>query len=365
MVNRTYACILDVTERCNLKCRMCYFSSTDRIRFPPFDRSPSTNGLMSLDLFERIASEFFPQSTHVALACAAEPMVHPKFGNILDVAGRYHVPDLWFPTNLLPLTENTAEAIVDAGVRTVAVSVDASTQQTYEKIRAGARFDRLLSRLELLKTVRARRNSKLPRLRFVFTWMRSNRRELQDFPGFAAMQGADEIDVRFVTPTVGVDLRSELLTDEPVATLQTELVSAAETATKLGLRLAAYPEIARRATGSPSRLDFLKNRWNRFQTGTEGLDYWRHFLREQLRGCAFPDHTWVIRPNGSVLPCMWWINEPIGFFPDENLASISTGLALARIRQGLSCGKPVGSCTGCTQRRSRFYEPLLEFSGSG
>jgi len=364
-MNRPYTCILDVTERCNLKCKMCYFSDTDRIRFPPFDRADSANGLMPLDLFELIASELFSKSTRVALGCAAEPMVHPKFAELLEVAGRFDVPDLWFPTNLLPLNEKTAEAIVDAGVRTVAVSVDACSKETYERIRTGARFDRLLSRLDLLNTVRRRRNSELPRLRFVFAWMQSNRRELQDFPAFAARHGADELDVRFVTPTVGVDVRSELLTAEPAGALQSELNSAARAATKLGLRLAAYPETVRRTTGPPTRLDFVKNRWQRFRAGTEGLDYWRHFLRDQIKGCGFPDHTWVIRPNGTVLPCMWWIDEPIGFFPEENLASIATGSGLDRIRNGLACGKPIGSCTGCTRRRSRFYEPLYELSDSG
>jgi hypothetical protein len=344
---------------------MCHFSTTDRIRFPPFDRSQSSNGLMPIELFERVAAELFPRSTSVALGCAAEPMVHPEFAGILEVAGRFRVPDVWFPTNLLPLTERTAEAIVDAGVRTVAVSIDASTRETYEKIRVGARFDRLLSRLELLNTVRRRRSSQLPRLRFVFAWMHSNRRELQSFPAFAARHGAEELDVRFVTPAVGVDLRREILTNEPAAELQSELDSAAQSARKLGLRIAAYPEAVFRANGPPSRLDFLKNRWTRFRTGTEGLDYWRHFVREQIRGCAFPNHTWVIRPSGSVLPCLWWNDEPIGFFPEERLASIVAGSPLTRIRQGLACGRPIGSCAACTQRRTRFYEPLLEISGSG
>lgn len=362
MMNRPYTCILDVTERCNLKCTMCYFSNIDRIRFPPFERSSSPNGLMPLDLFERIASELFPRSDQVALACAAEPLIHPEFVGILEVAGRYRVPDLWFSTNLMSLTEKTAEAIVDAGVRTVAVSVDATTRETYERIRAGARFDRLLSRLELLKTVRRRRNSRLPHLRMVFAWMRSNRRELQDFPAFAAAHGADEIDVRFVTPTVEVDVRDELLTGEPAAELQLELAAAAMEAKKLGLRLSAFPEFTGRTNGPPGRLDFLKNRWTRFRSDTEGLDYWKHFIRMQIRGCAFPGHTWVIRPNGSVAPCMWWTDEPIGFFPEEDLASISTASPLTRIRRGLACGKPIGSCTGCTQRRTTFYEPLHNIS---
>ena len=46
----------------------------------------------------------------------------------MAIAGRYGVPELWFPTNLLALTEATANALVDAGVWTVAASIDGVTQ---------------------------------------------------------------------------------------------------------------------------------------------------------------------------------------------------------------------------------------------
>ena len=133
----------------------------------------------------------FPRAWRVALACAAEPMIHPSFPDFLAIAGRYGVPDLWFPTNLLALTETSLKAIQDAGVRTVAASIDGTTKETYEKIRVPAKWERLLSRLELLK--KARRSRKLPpRLRIIFTWMKSNRAQLADLPAFAQHWGAAE-----------------------------------------------------------------------------------------------------------------------------------------------------------------------------
>jgi molybdenum cofactor biosynthesis enzyme MoaA len=63
----------------------------------------------------------------VALGCAAEPLIHPRIREIVAVASRYRIPDLWFSTNLLALIGRTAEAIVDAGIAVVAASIDGTT----------------------------------------------------------------------------------------------------------------------------------------------------------------------------------------------------------------------------------------------
>src|ERR1700730_9026741 len=144
---------------------MCYFSNTDRLQFPPFDAPSSEDGNMPVEVFEEIAEDLFPRAWRVALACAAEPMIHPRFRDILAIAARYGVPDLWFPTNLLALTDQTAEALVRSGVRTVAASIDGVTKETYEKIRVPAKWERLTSCLETLATARRQARTRPPRLR--------------------------------------------------------------------------------------------------------------------------------------------------------------------------------------------------------
>ncbi|HTR03348.1 MAG TPA: radical SAM protein [Thermoanaerobaculia bacterium] len=347
--------ILDLTARCNLKCVMCYFAATDRLLFPPYDRQLSDDGNLPVDVFERIAADLFPRAWRVALACAAEPMIHPRFRDILAIAGRYGVPDLWFPTNLLALSPPTAEALVTNHVTTVAASIDGVTKETYEKIRVPAKWERLLACLDLLGAVRRDRKSKTPRLRIIFTWMRSNRAELAALPEFAAAHGASEIDVRFVSPTSGVDVSPELLSDEDPENLNAELASAAREAVRRGLKLSSYPEFEKQGEGSRSLVARAKRRLWRWRAGMDRYEYLRYAWYQGLFGCAYPARNYVIRPNGAVHPCIYWDQEPIGFYPADDLERIAAGAPLARIREGLRSAEPIGTCAGCGERRTALY----------
>ncbi len=346
--------ILDLTARCNLKCVMCYFANTDRLFFPPFDRELSSDGNMPVEVFEKIAADLFPRAWRVALGCAAEPMIHPKFKEIVAIAGRYGIPDLWFPTNLLALTDATALALIQGRLTTVAASIDGMTKETYEKIRVPAKWERLLTCLETLRRVRTAARSRTPRLRIIFTWMRSNRQDLQLLPEFAADHGATEIDVRFVSETPGVDVKPELLSDVPSEELNAELAAAAHDAVRRGLRLASYPQF------EPERVEegFLartKRRIWRLRAGLDRPEYWRYSWYQGLFGCAYPDRNYVIRPNGAVSPCIYWEGDPIGFYPADRVDRIAAGAPLARIRDGLRSGKPIGTCATCGERRTALY----------
>jgi MoaA/NifB/PqqE/SkfB family radical SAM enzyme len=352
---RPFHVILDLTSRCNLKCVMCYFAATDQLNFPPFDTGPP-DGNMTLPVFEKIAEQLFPRARRVALGCAAEPMIHPRFREILAVAGRYGVPDLWFPTNLLALTDATAEAIRGAGVRTVAASIDGMTKETYEKIRVPARWEQLVSRLELFREKRRAWGEAGPRLRIIFTWMKSNRPELALLPEFAQTWGASEIDVRYVSPTVGVDVSAEVLNGEDPRKLNAELAAAARDAVARGLRLSSYPDFET-AEEMPRTLSARVSRrlW-RIRAGIDRFDLLRYALRKRVHGCAYPDHDFVIRPNGAVSPCIYWEKEPLGSFPADGLAAIRAGDPLTRIREGLRSGQPIGTCATCGERRAALYK---------
>jgi MoaA/NifB/PqqE/SkfB family radical SAM enzyme len=361
-MKRSSTVILDITERCNLKCVMCYFSGTDRLRFAPYDVELSSNGNMPVEVFEKVAADLFPKARRASLACAAEPLIHSRFRDIIEIAGRYQVPDLWFPTNLLALTEKTAEAIVDAKVGTVATSIDGFTQETYEKIRIGGKWDRLISRLELLGDVRKKKRSKT-KLRLIFTWMKSNLHELEALPAFATKYGASEIDVRFVIPTAGVDVTPELLSGEDPAELRAVLKATAHEAVRRGIKLSSYPEFETAADRPRSRVARLRRRAFRIRAGLERLEHWRHLWRERRQGCAYPGETWVVRPNGAVYPCIFWTEEPLGFYPQGDVAEFQASTGLGRIQDGLAEGCPVGTCATCTERRDAFYRPLDRFLG--
>ncbi len=354
--------IMDLTERCNLKCKMCYFSAVDRLQFQPFDRNLSSNGLMPVEVFERIAEQFFPRAWRVALGCAAEPLIHPQFVELVGIAGRYGIKDLWFPTNLLALTQQKAEAICAAGVRTVGVSIDGTHQQTYEHIRVGGKWSRLVQCLDLFNQVRGSGRGR-PGLRVIFTWMKSNFDDLQSLPEYAERIGANELDVRFVVPTAGVDNAPELLDGEDPGRIRALLRGVAEDAVSRGLKLASYPEYELAEELPTGWLGRARRSVFRLRAGLDRLEYVRYKAQERLAGCVWPGNIYVVRPNGAVNPCIFWEESPIGFLPDQDFAAIVGGEPLRRIRDGLATSRPVGTCQTCTQRRDALYYRLRRWAG--
>lgn len=352
-MSRPLTLVMDVTERCNLSCVMCYFSNVDRLRFPPFDRGLSSNGNMPLEIFEQVAERYFSQAWRVSLGCAAEPMIHSKFADILEIAGRYKIKDLWFPTNLLALTEKKAEAIVKAGVSTVAVSMDGTTGDIYEKIRIGGKWPMFVKKLELLNQVR--RGSRTG-TRLIYTWMKSNRHDLKNLPAFAEKYGVKELDVRYVTPTTGVDNTPELLGDEGREVLDAELASMAEDAVSRGIKLAYFPAFDTPEDLKRNPFTRLKRALWRRKAGLYRAEYFRYEWQKRMDGCAYPKRTYVIRPNGAVSPCIFWDRDPMGFLPEQTADEIN--LNVDRVRDGLRCGKPEGTCETCSVRRNAFYQPF-------
>ncbi|HYI12756.1 MAG TPA: radical SAM protein [Thermoanaerobaculia bacterium] len=346
-MSRQLTVLVDVTERCNLRCVMCYFSTTDRIRFPPFDVEPDGNGNMPVELFAKMAGDFFPKARQVSIGCATEPLMHPQIGEMLGHAGRHGVPEIWMLTNLLPLTEATAAAIA-GNITTMSVSIDGVRKETYERIRVGATWERLMAKLQLLREASRRRG---PLLRVTFTWMRANRAELRELPEFAADLGAKELDVRYVAETPGADFEAQTLNSEDPRALRDELASTARDAVRRGLRLAAYPEFDAR----PASL-FARIAW-RFWRVRAGIDRFEHLgmvRHERATGCRYPDRYYIVRPSGAVFPCHYY-DEPIGFAGSDTLLSIAKGPKLSAIRNGLQCGNPAGACATCETRRDALY----------
>jgi MoaA/NifB/PqqE/SkfB family radical SAM enzyme len=331
---RPHTLLLDITERCNLRCVMCHFAAVERIRVPPFDETPD-NGNMPVGLFERIAGGFFPRARRVSLSCAAEPLMHPRFAEIISIAGRYGVPDLWFPTNLIPLTTSVADAIVRSNVTTIAVSIDGVRKATYEAIRAGATWERLMAKLDLLRSA-FRSVRKPPRLRIIFTWMRANRDELRELPRFAARVGARELDVRYVVPPIGVDIAAQSLRDEDPARMRADLEATARDAEGRGLRLAAFPHFDGRPRSLASR---IRGRASALRIGSA------------------PAEHYVIRPSGAVFPCQH-SDQPVGFASSQSLSMISGSRKMADVRERRRTVRPAGACTSCGTTRDAFYQSL-------
>jgi MoaA/NifB/PqqE/SkfB family radical SAM enzyme len=177
---------MDTINLCNLRCRMCYYSSD-------YDRKKDE---MDLPFFRRIADQVFPKTRFLYLSCATEPLMNKHFAHIVRATGEYRVPFTSFCTNGQLLQEEVVQACMEAKISEIIFSIDGATAETYEYIRRGGKWDRLVAKLDLLASMKQRASARYPMARINFTCMRRNIHELPAMVHFAADHGILSLHVR-------------------------------------------------------------------------------------------------------------------------------------------------------------------------
>ena len=135
---------VEITNRCNLSCAMCFQGT---MRRPRVD--------MSRAMFERVVDSAAGWVHHVQLANFGEPLLHPRVHELVaHAAGRGLFVEMI--TNGTLLDSRCAERLVGAGVGKVSVSVDSLDPGRYRQMR-GVELEAALAGLGNL--VRARRRA--------------------------------------------------------------------------------------------------------------------------------------------------------------------------------------------------------------
>ncbi|MBV1905656.1 MAG: radical SAM protein [Pseudomonadales bacterium] len=199
--------LIDVSNKCNLRCRMCHFSY-DKVFY-------RTAIFMSPTQFSEISEQVLPYSHSLVLSAGSEPTTSPHFGEILRIASTFHLKELLFLTNATLLTEKLCQIIIDSGVTQVDISFDGASKKTYEHIRRGASFDKVTKNIAMLSRMKKEQGSLTPRLQFNVTLMRSNLEELPEFVALAEQLGVERIGCRHLMPYADLDMQSESLAHDP------------------------------------------------------------------------------------------------------------------------------------------------------
>ena len=161
---RYLAVRVDTVSACNHRCQYCY----------TLDLTGHRTQLMSLDDFKKAAERLFPYAYSVALSCAWEPTMNKHLADFIRVAASYGVPYLHFVSNGAFLTDEMMEAMVDCGVDRMAVSIDAATEETYERIREVNDLQRVLGNLRKLKDLKKARGVTKPVVNINWTAFEEN-----------------------------------------------------------------------------------------------------------------------------------------------------------------------------------------------
>ena len=138
---------VEATNRCNLRCPMCPSHVGERER-----------GLMDPETMRLLAGQIPPGSLlEFSFLSLGEPLLHPGLPSMIRMA-RGLADELFLSTNGVALggSAERADELAASGLTHVHFSAEASDAESYERIRAGARFDDFLANLRLFRQARDR-----------------------------------------------------------------------------------------------------------------------------------------------------------------------------------------------------------------
>src|SRR3954449_821873 len=134
--------------QCNLRCQMCAIQF--RQDGPPF----GPLAFMDYGVFTHLLDQF-PGLEELQLQGLGEPMMHPRFFDMVEYAVDRGIK-VSTNTNATLMNPRRAERCVTSGLGEIHISIDGATAETYEQIRVGARLDRVIANVEGLMAARRR-----------------------------------------------------------------------------------------------------------------------------------------------------------------------------------------------------------------
>lgn len=176
-----------LTEGCNLACRHCWMG-------PRFDPAGDRYPTLPVESFETAIREAKPLGLASVKLTGGEPLLHPRFTQLLGIVQREGFR-LTIETNGLLCTPEIAAEIAKSPNRFVSVSIDGADAATHEWVRGvPGSFEAARRAVENLVATGTR-----PQI--IFTVMRGNVGQMEAMVRLAEDLKADSIKFNVVQPT--------------------------------------------------------------------------------------------------------------------------------------------------------------------
>ncbi|HYG18719.1 MAG TPA: SPASM domain-containing protein [Ohtaekwangia sp.] len=174
---------IEPTTSCNLRCPEC----------PSGLRSFTRHtGMLKQDLFGDIIRQLAPTLTYLTFYFQGEPYLHPQFLDMVQVAassGIYTATS----TNGHYLKDDVARQTVASGLDRLIISIDGTSQETYESYRIGGSLEKVLDGTKNIVAWKKQLRSRTPHIIFQFLVVKPNEHQIPEVYKLADRLGVDKV----------------------------------------------------------------------------------------------------------------------------------------------------------------------------
>lgn len=177
---------IEPTTACNLRCPEC----------PSGLRSFTRDtGNLREDFFRKTIDELHQRLMCLIFYFQGEPYINPKFLDMVKYAhdrGIYTITS----TNGHFLNNENARKTVESGLDRLVISVDGTTQETYEQYRIGGNLEHVLQGARNIIKWKKELNASHPHVIFQFLVVRPNEHQIPEIYRLAKEIGVDEVKLK-------------------------------------------------------------------------------------------------------------------------------------------------------------------------
>ncbi|HEY0058682.1 MAG TPA: radical SAM/SPASM domain-containing protein [Flavisolibacter sp.] len=171
------------TTSCNLRCPEC----PSGLR--AFSRP---TGMLRKDFFRETIDQISKDLTYLVFYFQGEPFLNPDFLNMVQYAVSKKIYTAT-STNAHYLKDDVARRTVESGLDRLIISIDGTTQETYQQYRVGGNLNKVLEGAANIVKWKKELQSKTPFVIFQFLVVRHNEHQIADVKQLAADIGVDDV----------------------------------------------------------------------------------------------------------------------------------------------------------------------------
>lgn len=177
---------IEPTTSCNLRCPECPSGLRSFTR---------PTGMLQKDLFEKVIDQLAPTLSYLTFYFQGEPYLHPQFLPMVKYAsdrGIYTATS----TNAHYLKEEAARHTVESGLDRLIISIDGTSQDTYEAYRVGGDLSKVIEGTKNVIAWKKKLRSRTPHVIFQFLVVKPNEHQIPEVYGLAKELGVDEVKLK-------------------------------------------------------------------------------------------------------------------------------------------------------------------------
>ncbi len=178
-----FAVAFEPTTSCNLRCPECPSGLRSFTR---------PTGMLDTGFFKQQIDAISKHTLYLTFYFQGEPYLHKDF---LEMVGYANAKKIYTSTstNAHYLSKTNAIKTIESGLDRLIISIDGTTQETYQQYRIGGQLEKVLEGARNIIQAKKELNAATPHVVFQFLAVKPNEHQIADLYKLADEIGADEV----------------------------------------------------------------------------------------------------------------------------------------------------------------------------